>query len=539
MGKTGTRYTEQGVFDYKCPSCDEDVVSWFDGLRMRISGCDCGWGKAVSASGRTVVVEAAEAAEAAEDCDRTADKPERVSGYRLLQNLTANGVEKLKSKLTLTSRPFGSNAPVKVECFAESNREGELCVPRYYRNTFIPDVSEDISKSYSFMIKVDLLESRGQPSAVTAMTSHLKNQGAGILQAYTGCGKTILGYVVAAQFRSYIGVFVYNEHMLENWVEAAQLVFGLDREDIGIVQGSRCDLGKPVTIMMVQSLYSTQEYPKELYNQFGCIVADEVNRYGASVWQTIVNKFPALYRLGLSAHPSRKDGLDDVIYWNFNNVSHVVTKGKKLAKPSVVQVEWRADYNERSYASWSGGSPGEPNHQKYCKVISRDSARVDFIVKQLVSCAQKGRKFLVFSNRRDHTINLFLKFQACQEGSSSLLISKVKKKGEPSGLVIDDVRDALQSDYIFTTYSMARDALNVPQIDTLVFAEPTGDLLQPVGRLRDKGPEDRKPLMILDLYETDPYSEGKARRRREFYASKGLKLDSYRASISGISKVRG
>ncbi len=69
----------------------------------------------------------------------------------------------------------------------------------------------------TFDLKVTLDPKRGQPEAVDKMYAHLSDYKAGILKAFTGCGKTILGYAVAARFKKSIGVLVYAEHMIDNW----------------------------------------------------------------------------------------------------------------------------------------------------------------------------------------------------------------------------------------------------------------------------------------------------------------------------------
>ena len=82
----------------------------------------------------------------------------------------------------------------------------------------------------------------------------------------------------------------------------------------------------------------------------------------------------------------------------------------------------------------------------------------------------------------------------------------------------------MSGDVIFCTYAFGRDAMNVPHIDTLVMASPPGKVLQVIGRLRDKGPADRRPLLALDIYEKCGYSERKAGRRADEYQNLGIKV---------------
>jgi hypothetical protein len=70
---------------------------------------------------------------------------------------------------------------------------------------------------------------------------------------------------------------------------------------------------------------------------------------------------------------------------------------------------------------------------------------------------------------------------------------------------------------------MAREALNIPKLDTMFFGTPPGNALQPIGRLREKSEgHDRKPLLIIDCYESTDYSVRKFRRRSGQYDTLGL-----------------
>jgi hypothetical protein len=98
------------------------------------------------------------------------------------------------------------------------------------------------------------------------------------------------------------------------------------------------------------------------------------------------------------------------------------------------------------------------------------------------------------------------------------------------GLKDRDRKAAMVADVIFTTHGFAREALNLPHLDTLIFATPPGNPLQPVGRLRDKGPEDRRSLLVVDPYENGDYPFKKAQRRRGHYTTLGLDVKVLRKS---------
>ena len=439
----------------------------------------------------------------------------------------------LQDRLSLKSRPWRDFPPTEVKAYY--TKDNYFWVPRFYFDGSIQDgrlgkypIQYDWTEGVAIDLpnNVALDPNRGQPAAVDAMEAYLRQKSGGILVAPTGCGKTILGYSVAQRFKTAIGVLVYNGHMLDNWIKTAHQVFGLQSTDVGVVQSEQCDLGKPVTIMMIQSLLS-RDYPKELYDQIGFLIGDEVPRFGAPQWNEVLKQFPARYRLGLSADPKRDDGLDKLIEWHFGKVGHTI--GAVTAKPDVVQVLYRQNYEPKRFLAWG---KSEPDPMKYDKLLRSDAGRNAFIVGELVKARTAGRRILVFSRLIEHLKSLKEAFDATwdvgvldQLADDNIPIRPATKTTMLVGGLSDARReDAMGGDVIFTTYAFARDALNRPSIDTLVFATPPGKVLQPIGRLRDKGDPDRRPLLAIDIYELPDYSKGKARRRVDTYNSLGLKV---------------
>lgn len=472
--------------------------------------------------------------------------------YRLLGNLGILDAklrpdirDSFKKDLHLKSRPWRDNPPIHVRAYRTA--DDYFWIPRFFLDGAI-ETGKLGKKSIKFEwtdgdpqdldLHITLEQARGQPVAVNKMEKHLRKHSGGILVAPTGCGKTILGYAIGHRFKTSIGVLVYNGHMLDNWISTAKLVFGLEDDEIGVVQSERCDLGKPVTIMMVQSLLS-RAYPKELYDQIGFIVADEVNRYGAPQWNEVVRLFPARYRLGLSADPSRTDGLDALIEWHFGDVGHTITMA--AAKPDVVQIHYNTNYNPVRYCSSVRKTKTgkvkykDPNPVRYDKALESDKGRNKMIVEELVKARLTGRRILLFSRFRKHLNELKEAFDkawtpnvldslADTDSASNRLAIPTKSTLLVGGLKASRLEEAMDGDVIFSTYSFARDALNLPTLDTLVFATPPGNPLQPVGRLRDKGSPDRRSLLVLDIFESGDYPTKKAKRRCDTYSSLGIKV---------------
>lgn len=457
------------------------------------------------------------------------NKPAIILGADLgirLDTLTPDKRVQLEWLLTANSRAWKDNPSVTVTGFNES--DGYLWVPRQFglKRGFVPDRDDrtaGLKQDLDFKAKLD--PARGQVEAVPAMVKYVRENGSGLLVAPTGCGKTLLSYAIGSKFQTSIGVFVYAGHMIDNWVAQAELAFGLKPDQIGLVQQDQCDLGKPVTIMFIQSLLS-RKYPDELYQQIGFLVCDEVNRFGAAEWSKVLRQFPAAYRLGVSADPRRKDGLDNVIQWNLGGIGHTIVK--RTVEMTVMKINVDVDYPFNSYKDWRqsallGEDVGDP--MRYDKKLAADEDRNRIVIDLLVKARRIGRRVIVFSRLRDHLDTLKEMFDnavkselSYPETVSAYLVGGMKKKQR---------EEALKADVKFSTYAYARDALNDTSLDTMFFATPPGDPLQPAGRLRDKGADGRHPLQLVEFHESNDYSRQKWFKRFKVYSGLGFKVKEF------------
>jgi len=460
-----------------------------------------------------------------------------------LDELDDDQREFLEQQLTLVSRPWGDNPPRTVRCYREE--DGYLWIPRHFEPMSMWQLVEEwawtTGRRYQFRVKATLDPERGQVKAVPAMIEYLKRHGAGVLCSGTGTGKTVSGLVIGAQFESFIGIPVYNGHMVDHWTEDAMKVLGLSEDDIGIVQSDRCDLGRPVTIMMIQSLLA-RRYPDELYEQIGFLIGDETPHFGAPEWKDTVGLFPARYRLGLTANPTRKDGLDQIINWTFGEVGYTAKRIRTGAvqAPTVTAIFWKKTYPWGSYCKWEKDSSGqwemgdEGHPSKYDNVLAGDEDRTDMLVEEIKNAAVKQRSILVFSSRVDHLVEMREKLSRLLDPLTAIERLARLRAPPPNmpvtghlkrGLKVNQRAWVLKADIIFATFAMARDAFDAPKLDTEFFGTPPGDPEQPAGRLREKAEgHDRKPLMIVEVYEDTPYGRDKWCKRRDWFRRRGFKV---------------
>lgn len=86
-------------------------------------------------------------------------------------------------------------------------------------------------------------------------------------------------------------------------------------------------------------------------------------------------------------------------------------------------------------------------------------------------------------------------------------------------------------DAIFATFSLANEGLDIPSLNTLVFATPKSDIVQSCGRiLRETGVK-LLPPVIVDFVDNWPCLLNQFRKRQSFYRSTGFNVLSLKDKL--------
>jgi len=219
-----------------------------------------------------------------------------------------------------------------------------------------------------------------------------------IFQGKTGFGKTNVALAVIAELGRTAIVFVHKEFLLKQWAE--RIAEFLPGARVGIVREDVCDFeGKDIVIAMVQSLFQDDgtRYPRALYTWPGVMVVDEVHRIGAPTWSQLPKRFPATFRLGLSATPRRKDGAD-VVFWN--HIGPITTKAQtEMPVPAVRMLPFKPRGKWDKYVERE-----DAKNPIVINIIVRSQERNRVILTELrkMLSAPSARKVMVLSHRLEH-----------------------------------------------------------------------------------------------------------------------------------------
>jgi superfamily II DNA or RNA helicase len=235
-----------------------------------------------------------------------------------------------------------------------------------------------------------------------------------LIRSPTASGKTSAVIAAIASLGVPALVIMWDSGLLKQWQERIELELGIPPKEQGLIQGKTCRL-RPITLAMQQTLnrYSESQWQKIL-PVFGLVACDEVQRYAANTFTNQIDRFPAKYRVGVSADERRKDGKSFMIYSMFGPVRHEVDKQNLIDKRLIHDVEvfvvptnFTADwYVEQSHlAEDENGKVSKRDVTAFGTLLDemeRDRERNALAVSLVKECVREGLPTLTFTHRVNH-----------------------------------------------------------------------------------------------------------------------------------------
>ncbi len=344
----------------------------------------------------------------------------------------------------------------------------------------------------------------------------------GLVCAYTGWGKTVLGYGLAHRLGRKTLVVTTKDDIYKQWIEGAEKFLGLPRPRIGEIRGDKTQvIGCDFVVAMIHTLAKGRLDPG-LAAQFGLVIFDEVHRVPADSFSAVADQFPALWRVGLSATIERSDGKELLIHAHIGPVRCATEAQLMVPKVLRFTSAWQCprvfrtdpDTGEKKVVRVPH-EPGKTTHVE--KLLAADPERNKQLAGLIVTAHQKQRRLVVFSTLHDH-------LHALHRAAHAMGV-KTRDMGYYVGATTKDERAARDQaagrPVMFTTYGMCGEGTNLPWLDTCLFAIPRSQVEQPAGRIRREYP-DKAPPVVMDLVDLDsPVFAGYAASRMRWYRSIG------------------
>ena len=415
-------------------------------------------------------------------------------GYLINKKFYTN-IDKIKEELTVAPH-LTFNKKQKPESFpVYLENEKYLCVPKYYglekygkpyKNKEI--IGETIDINFTGILRDD------QKKVINDVIPKLEMNDGGLLCLRPGFGKTTLSLYIASIFKVKTLVIVHKSFLLNQWKKRAEQ---FTNAKIGIIQRNKIDIdGKDIVIGMLQSIAKDKYFSRALP-----IIACKKT-------------------LSLTATPKRPDKLEKVLYWYFGPILYTVPSEKTN---TLVIKTFKYNITHDTFKEYKLYD-GTINRPKTINKLTEINKRNQFIIDQMEELLlEEGRKILVLSDRVNHLTELKKMLDELKITTTSLYIGGMKQT---------KLDESEKAQVIFGTFSMASEALDIPDLNTLVMTTPRKEVEQTIGRILRKA-HLIYPI-VVDIVDQLPSFSRQGMVRRKFYKNNNYVIKIYEVEENEI-----
>jgi superfamily II DNA or RNA helicase len=328
-----------------------------------------------------------------------------------------------------------------------------------------------------------------QEEAAAAMLHHE----VGVLCAPTAFGKTVTAAAMIARRGVNALVLVHRTELLRQWQERLQALLGVGEGWVGTIGGGKAKPTGKIDVAVMQSL-SRQGEVSDLVENYGHVIVDECHHVGAVSFDAILKRCKAMYVLGLTATPIRRDGQQPIIFMQCGPIRH--TAARPVDAPHDLEVLPRSRFA-------SIDLPPAAGIQDVFQHLAKDRSRTEAIAAEVRKAFDQGRKVLVLTERTGHLEAI--QVALCAE-APSLFVLHGRMSRKQRATLIEEL-DALPPDaprIVLATGKLVGEGFDHPPLDTLVLAMPVswkGTLQQYAGRLHREH-ANKASVRIIDFVDT-------------------------------------
>jgi superfamily II DNA or RNA helicase len=315
-------------------------------------------------------------------------------------------------------------------------------------------------------------------------------------------------------------IVVDKEFLLQQWSgELQALVPGIR---IGVLQENKKQIETAkydCTIAMIQTLVQ-REFSEMDFRSFGFTIFDECHHLGAAQFSRALLKVQTKNMLGLSATPTRDDGLTKVFEWFLGEP--VYWEKTREPDPDVIVRKVEFECEDEKYNTLPTDYHGETILARLLTQVVECEERnlvIDQLLRDLLK--EPARKILVLSERKEH-------LKRIESG-----LPKGTAVGYYIGGMKEEVREegARTATVLLGTYAMASEAMNIKTLNTMIMASPRKKIEQSTGRiLRTRKDERAVDPVIIDVVDSHDVYHSQWEKRKAYYKKCHYKIQIWDAA---------
>lgn len=332
----------------------------------------------------------------------------------------------------------------------------------------------------------------------------------GLLVMPAGAGKTMTATKIACDIGHKT---LWITHTIDLLNQAYDTAKKNDITGLGKITNGKVEIGENITYATVQTLNKLDL--TKYKDHWGTIIVDECHRVcgtpaAVTMFYKCISSLSARYKIGLTATPERSQkGTEKAMFGLLGEVIAEVPKEavKKLhAQIQVVHTGYKLGEEAEK-------TDGTIDYTKATDLIGKDTARNNLILNKLFM--NKEHYCLILGDRVEHLEHLREQLRC-----GAIIHGKTNKTVRENSL--EDIRQG-RIHYLFATYALAKEGLDIPRLDRLFLVAPRDDkavIVQSVGRI-ERCFEGKKECIVYDFVDEGEYFMKKFKKRKTIYKKNG------------------
>ena len=222
---------------------------------------------------------------------------------------------------------------------------------------------------------------------------------------------------------------------------------------------------------------------------FDLIIVDECHGVAVSastftMYEKVLNHLAARHKYGLTATDHRADGLIKATFALIGKVAYEIPKEATADRVTAVKI--RTVETDNDITDECLNTDGTINYTKLIEYLTTDEERNKLIARKVIE--EKNRSCIILSDRLEQleTIRNLLPYEMQEKAvyiNGRMTSKKAKAEREAR---LEQMRTG-EKKYLFASYKIAREGLDIPCLERLFMASPVKDpavVEQSVGRIR-------------------------------------------------------
>jgi len=344
-------------------------------------------------------------------------------------------------------------------------------------------VVRKMEKGFSTKPQFELRDYQKKPVKDILKTLTEKSDKATILKAAPSFGKSFILPFVLEKMKMKTLILVDRTNLRDQMFEE------FSKNAVGWVQIVDKDMEEiaDVNIATFQTILKNPHFISQMAEQIGMVVVDEVHLISIGAFTNIVNKLPAKYRLGLSATPTRSDGLTEAL---FDVMSHNIVEGEN---PNLLGVKFL--FVRTGISAFSAAASPQQRWMSFFQ----NPLLISLATKSAIKLTDLGRRVMIYSTYQD--VQVMLREVITINSKYSVALVNAHTPAKDKMKIFKDF-NAGKIDILITGVTTQK-GVSIHNLDTIInYANHTKESFeQLVGRLRRDSQTKKKPIFIDFLTE--------------------------------------